>query len=42
MFEGWKVVPYHHQRGKEGKEYIRVVVVDLFPDKVGDLVGAWG
>ena len=42
MFEGWRVVPYLHQRGEEGEEYIQVVVVDLFPDKVGNLVGARG
>ena len=42
MFEGWRVVPDLHQGGEEGEEYIRVVVVDLLPDKVGNLVGAWG
>ena len=40
MFEGRQVVSYLHQRGKEGEEYFWVVMVDLFPDKVGNLVGA--
>ena len=41
MLEGWKVVSYFHQRGEEGEEYLRVLVVNFCPHKVGDLIGAW-
>lgn len=39
MLEGPRVVPYFYQWGEEGEENFWVVMIDLFPYEVGNLVG---
>ena len=36
------MITYLYQLGEEGEEYFRVVVIDLLPHEVGNLVGARG
>ena len=42
VLKGRRVVLYFNQRGEEGEEYLWVVMVDLVPYEVGNLVRAWG